>query len=101
MRSTYEDIKGEVKYELSMIREAINFGEYFSSRYFKQSFLDEMKVILKGMEKCNCSKDFISVKNFESMLIDTCISYREREDIVLAISQIFSSDFINTKQIGL
>lgn len=97
---TYEDIKSEIKYELSLIRKAINFKEYLSSKYFNKEFLDEMVSILTDMEECNCSKDFISVKNFESMLIDTCISYREREDIVAAVSKVFSDEFINTKQIN-
>lgn len=100
MKSTYEDIKSEVKWELSLIREAINFNEYFSLRYFKAPFLSEIEEELKGIEKCNCNKSFISVKDFESMLIDTCISYREREDIIPSVSQIFSDEFINTKQIG-
>jgi|ERR1035437_1518104 hypothetical protein len=91
--STYDNIKTEIIYEMTLIKDAINIMEYLNPKYFKQIFIDELKPIVLGTEPCKCNLPFVSHSKFQMIVIDILLQYKHREDIEIAIESIFNYDF--------
>ena len=85
----YNNIIAEIEAELQV---AINGKEFITNEYFN----DDIVTRLKQIKDCGCGKTYLNTYQFKSMILDILLSYKEREDIMIAVSSIFTQSFINT-----
>jgi hypothetical protein len=84
---TLNKVKAEIEAELQI---TINYKEFLNTYYFTNEYLDQIDI-----KMCNCGKQYLNRQDFEAIILDILLSYKERSDIIEVVTGIFAKSFIN------